>query len=273
LQQTATISNKNVGKPEELKPNKNDATLDIIRSIHGVLAKTPSKGSIGKKTTSKLMKGNSKSTKPKRHKKVVALDCEMVGVGPMKVSVLARVSIVNYQGKCVFDSFVQVEEPVTDYRTEFSGIRREDLESTEALPFGVVRARVKKILGRSILVGHGLENDLAVLHLSKCPVLTRDTSLYFPFMTQGPDGTFRARRLRDLIWEQLGVVIQSGEHNSLEDAWSAMALYKRVETEWDTWVRALYLGPNEHWSPNLAMNSMKRQLCAEATAWVPQDVN
>lgn len=225
------------------------------------------------KRVSKSTKGLSKSKKERRHKKVVALDCEMVGVGPMKVSVLARVSIVNYRGLCVFDTFVKVEEPVTDYRTEFSGIRREDLESKEALPFGEVRTRVRKILSRAILVGHGLENDLAVLNLSKAPSLIRDTSLYFPFMAQSSDGTLRARRLRDLVWEKFGVVIQSGEHNSMEDAWAAMSLYKLVENEWHVHSLAPHHGPLEPWSPNLATESMKRQLCAEANAWVPQDVN
>jgi Exonuclease len=276
LQQTVTISNENVGKQEEFTLSKYDDTLGI-RSIYEVLAKSPSNGSIGKqlllepisKDVSMPTKGISKPVRPKRRKKIVALDCEMVGVGPMKISVLARVSIVNYQGKCFFDSFVKVDEPVTDYRTEFSGIRREDLESEHALPFGVVRARVKKILHRAILVGHGLENDLAVLHLNKSHSLIRDTSRYVPFMAQSMDGMLRARRLRDLLWEHCGVVIQNGEHNSIEDAWAAMVLFRRVEKEWDKWRRSRYYVPFDHWTPNMMMHSSQRQLRAKATAWMP----
>ena len=53
-----------------------------------------------------------------RYRNVVALDCEMVGVGPEgKLSVLARVSIVDWAGNNVFDSHVKVHEHVTDYRT------------------------------------------------------------------------------------------------------------------------------------------------------------
>jgi DNA polymerase III epsilon subunit-like protein len=163
----------------------------------------------------------------------LAMDCEMVGVGPMKVSVLARVSIVSFTGQCIFDAFVKVEEKVTDYRTAVSGIRPEDLESTTAMCYGDVRSRVKKILAGNILVGHGLLNDLVVLNLNHPAHLIRDTSQYLPFMKQWLDGSCRPQRLRDLAWDKFGVVIQAGEHCSIEDARAAMSLYKSVKDEWD----------------------------------------
>jgi len=56
------------------------------------------------------------------------MDCEMVGVGDDgKESILARVSIVNQFGCCVYDKFVRPTERVTDYRTKVSGVRRTDL--------------------------------------------------------------------------------------------------------------------------------------------------
>lgn len=60
--------------------------------------------------------------------KVVAMDCEMVGVGyGGKDSILARVSIVNQYGQCVYDEYCRPREPVTDYRTSVSGIRPADI--------------------------------------------------------------------------------------------------------------------------------------------------
>lgn len=59
----------------------------------------------------------------------LAIDCEMVGVGPFKEDALARVSIVNEFGYCLYDKFVKPKLPVTDYRTEFSGVREEDLKN------------------------------------------------------------------------------------------------------------------------------------------------
>jgi len=62
--------------------------------------------------------------------KVLALDCEMVGIGnDGKESALARVSIVNQHGVCVYDKFVAPGEEVTDYRTSFSGIRPHNLKN------------------------------------------------------------------------------------------------------------------------------------------------
>lgn len=58
------------------------------------------------------------------------MDCEMVGVGPSsQESVLARISVVNQHGHCVYDKFVKPKEEVTDYRTWVSGVRPEDLEN------------------------------------------------------------------------------------------------------------------------------------------------
>lgn len=53
----------------------------------------------------------------------MAIDCEMVGVGPDGTeSALARVSIVNYHGAVLMDKFVKPQEKVTDFRTEVSGV-------------------------------------------------------------------------------------------------------------------------------------------------------
>ncbi|GFH20084.1 exonuclease domain-containing protein [Haematococcus lacustris] len=47
----------------------------------------------------------------------VALDCEMVRVGPEKVRrALARVAMVDQNGEVLLDRWVRPEEPVTDYR-------------------------------------------------------------------------------------------------------------------------------------------------------------
>ena len=44
---------------------------------------------------------------------VYAIDTESVGVGPNKVSALARVSIVDYQGNKVLDLFCKPSDPVS----------------------------------------------------------------------------------------------------------------------------------------------------------------
>jgi RNA exonuclease 4 len=60
--------------------------------------------------------------------KYIALDCEFVGVGPGGTeSALARVSIVDFNGRVVLDTFVKTAERVVDYRTWVSGVREKDL--------------------------------------------------------------------------------------------------------------------------------------------------
>lgn len=64
----------------------------------------------------------------KRPTKFLALDCEMVGVGPYGIeSALARVTIVNFVGDVIMDEFVLPQETVTDWRTHVSGVRKEDM--------------------------------------------------------------------------------------------------------------------------------------------------
>lgn len=72
---------------------------------------------------------------------------------------LARVSIVNKFGDCIYDKFVKPREEVKDYRTEVSGVRREDLLNGEE--FVVVQKEVAELLkGRYVTyIGKSLLYD------------------------------------------------------------------------------------------------------------------
>ncbi|KAF2205478.1 hypothetical protein GQ43DRAFT_436999 [Delitschia confertaspora ATCC 74209] len=161
--------------------------------------------------------------------KYVALDCEMVGVGPepSRDSALARVSLVNYHGHQVYDSYVQMAPgvEVTDYRTAVSGIEPKHLRRDVARPFKEVQADVKILLEGRILVGHALKNDLGALILSHPRRDIRDTSKYpeFKKLARIPG---RTPALKTLVAELLGVEIQSGQHSSVEDARATMALFR-----------------------------------------------
>lgn len=170
-------------------------------------------------------------------KKYVAMDCEMVGVGPQHIrndrasSQLARVSLVSFNGETLFDGYVQPKLAVTDYRTEVSGIRAHQLlHRSGARPFEEIRARVSELLEGRVLVGHALRNDLRALLLTHPGYHIRDTSRW-PTYRQIAGG--RAPALRRLAGEVLGWQIQTGEHNSVEDARAAMELYKRVRAPWE----------------------------------------
>ena len=156
--------------------------------------------------------------------KYIAIDCEMVGVGPTPEtdSALARISLVNYHGHQLYDSFVLPKEPVTDYRTHVSGITPQLLQSARTLEG--VQADVAKLLDGKILVGHAIKNDLAALLLGHSKRNIRDTSRYPPFRQLAAG---RTPSLKKLAREILGVDIQGGEHSSIEDARATMLLFRR----------------------------------------------
>ena len=167
----------------------------------------------------------------------IALDCEMVGVGlEGKESVLARVSIVNSLGECVYDKFVRTTESVVDYRTEFSGVRPENLK--DAPDYESVQKEVADIIKGRILIGHALKNDLKVLMLSHPRKYIRDTAKYKPFKK-----LLKTNRpaLRNLAAELLKEKIQEGEHSSVVDAQATMKIFQKHKKEWE---KSLRLGKN-----------------------------
>ncbi|XP_077005192.1 RNA exonuclease 4 [Tamandua tetradactyla] len=163
----------------------------------------------------------------------VAMDCEMVGVGPKgEDSIVARVSLVNQFGKRVYDKYVKPTEPVTDYRTAVSGIRPENLKQGEE--FEVVQKEVAELLKGRILVGHALHNDLKVLFLDHPKKNIRDTQKYKPFKRQVKSGRPSLKLLSEKI---LGITVQESEHCSIQDAQVAMRLYVMVKKEWESAAR------------------------------------
>lgn len=103
-----------------------------------------------------------------------AIDCEMVGSG--NHSVLAKVSIVDENGRVVLNTFVKPTSPVTDYRTAVSGISSTDLAMGES--FNVVQNKVRSILNGNILIGHSLKFDLEALNVTHPQKYIRDLAEY-----------------------------------------------------------------------------------------------
>lgn len=159
------------------------------------------------------------------------MDCEMVGVGPNPDhdSALARVSIVNFHGEQLYDSFVKPKEMVTDWRTPVSGILPKHM--VEARSLEQVQKDVSDILQERVLVGHAIRNDLDALFLSHPKRDIRDTSKHPPYRKVAGGGS---PRLKILAAEYLGINIQEGSHSSVEDARATMLLYRRDKKTFET---------------------------------------
>ncbi|KIH44931.1 exonuclease, partial [Ancylostoma duodenale] len=185
---------------------------------------------------------------------VIALDCEYVGGGTDgSDDLLARVSIVNQEGKIVYDKYVKPRERVTDFRTSVSGIRPAHIAN--GLPFDVVQREVAVILKDRTVVGHALNNDFRVSHSEVVKVLnfhhnrklTRDTakcallrkmancngvsilttSSWLFFFLELRDvflkmEIFQLPSLKKLANAVLGIEIQQGEHDSVSFSKSSL---------------------------------------------------
>ncbi|KAJ6628711.1 hypothetical protein B0H10DRAFT_1988935 [Mycena sp. CBHHK59/15] len=155
---------------------------------------------------------------------VAALDCEMIyTTGGMRV---ARVSVVDGAGAEVFDELVRMDDgvEVIDYNTRFSGIAEADY-ARAVLPLVAIRASLDKLINaETVLIGHGLDNDLKTLRIIHH--VNVDTSIMFKHSAGPP---YR-KALRDLAREHLGITIQSGGgtvgHSSVEDSVATLDLVK-----------------------------------------------
>jgi len=172
----------------------------------------------------------------------VALDCEMVGIGESgEESSLARVCIVDWDGKTLLDVHVQQRQDVTDYRTYVSGVTEKQLTpESGAITFEDCQHRVQNILcNDKIIVGHALKNDFQALKLQRSLKWynIRDTAKYEPFMKVKSDSSniLLARKLKDLTKEHYGrdIQIPGIPHCPREDAIAALALYKKVRYRWE----------------------------------------
>ncbi|XP_047453978.1 interferon-stimulated 20 kDa exonuclease-like 2 [Mugil cephalus] len=166
--------------------------------------------------------------------KYLAIDCEMVGTGPKGAhSQLARCSIVSYEGDVVYDKFILPPVPVTDYRTRWSGIRRNDLNN--ATPYLEARKEILRLLRGKVVIGHAIHNDYKVLDYSHPAALTRDTSRISLLNLKAGFAENECASLKRLTKAIFSRDIQTGRkgHSSVEDARATMELYKVVEVEWE----------------------------------------
>ncbi|KAL8548413.1 hypothetical protein ACS0TY_007650 [Phlomoides rotata] len=171
------------------------------------------------------------------HPEAVAIDCEMVGGGSDgSLDLCVRVCLVDEDEKPIFHTYVVPQIPVTNYRYEITGITEDHLR--DAMPLKEVQEKILLILyngesigrlrlsgGRArVLVGHGLEHDLACLRMNYPEHMLRDTAVYPPLMKTN----LVSHSLKYLVKTYLGYDIQSGLHDPYEDCVSAMRLYKRL---------------------------------------------
>ncbi|XP_077175113.1 interferon-stimulated 20 kDa exonuclease-like 2 [Paroedura picta] len=169
--------------------------------------------------------------------KMVALDCEMVGTGTGgRNSDLARCSIVGYYGDVMYDQYIRPVDPITNYRTRWSGIRRHHM--IHAVPFKAAQKEILKILSGKIVIGHAIHNDFKALKYFHPKSATRDTSKIPLLNRKAGFPEHESASLKRLTKQLLQRDIQVGQngHSSVEDARATMELYKVVEADWEMYL-------------------------------------
>lgn len=146
---------------------------------------------------------------------------------------LARVSVLRGSGPLeavpFINDYITIVEPVVDYLTKYSGLKAGDLDprlSTHALvSLKVAYKKLWILLNLGVVfVGHGLPKDFRTIniHVPKAQVLDTVDLFYI-----------RARQrklsLRFLAWYLLKEDIQQETHDSIEDARTALRLWRKYE--------------------------------------------
>jgi PAB-dependent poly(A)-specific ribonuclease subunit 2 len=146
---------------------------------------------------------------------------------------LARVSVVRGAGEdeglAFIDDYISIKEKVADYLTTYSGIMPEDLDprvskhNLVSLKVAYKKLWVLLNLGCRFL-GHGLKQDFRVINIQVPRAQVIDTIELFFLQAR-----LRKLSLAFLAWWLLKEDIQLETHDSIEDARTALKLYRKWE--------------------------------------------
>lgn len=177
---------------------------------------------------------------------VIALDTEFVAIRQPEIEVnadgaretirpkvhaLARVSVVRgsgeEEGRPFIDDYITSKEPIVDYLTSYSGIIQADLDPKlskhNLIPLKVAYKKLWILLNLGCkFLGHGLKQDFRVtnIHIPRSQIIDTIEIFY--------KKEFRRKlSLAFLAWKVLNEDIQQGTHDSIEDARTALKLYKK----------------------------------------------
>ncbi|KAM0671493.1 hypothetical protein OCOL_001612 [Ordospora colligata] len=144
---------------------------------------------------------------------ILALDVEKVKTSQGKE--LGRVSLVDSNGRVVYDKIIKPRSDVIDYLTKYSGLTKEIVD--EGIDAEICKDEVLRLIGaNTVIIGHGIENDLESLQLYHDKII--DTAHLF----SSPEG--RKISLDELSKKYLKKSIHNSTHDSTVDALTCLKL-------------------------------------------------
>ncbi|KAG5440074.1 hypothetical protein PCK2_000586 [Pneumocystis canis] len=149
------------------------------------------------------------------------IDCEMIyTTGGME---LARITIYDINGKLLLDELIKPKNQIIDFNTRWSGINSLENAKLSLSDLHDILFTKLKLCNSTILIGHGLENDLIALRLIHKRII--DTALLF----QEEKRSQHKYSLKYLAKKYLNRKIQTNMingHDSKEDAQTTLDLLR-----------------------------------------------
>ncbi|CEM27187.1 unnamed protein product [Vitrella brassicaformis CCMP3155] len=145
---------------------------------------------------------------------------------------LARVSVVRGEGPLegvpLIDHYIHTKDTVRDYLTRFSGLKPGDLDPLHCRHWLTTKKSIYQKLRFLVdmgcrFVGHGLRKDFRIINILVPSHQIIDTVDLFYLPGQ------RRLSLKFLAAHLLNTAIQQGTHDSVEDAKTALRIYRRWE--------------------------------------------
>ncbi|KAG0682099.1 RNA exonuclease 3 [Pichia californica] len=152
--------------------------------------------------------------------KAIGLDCEMCYTD--KGFELMKLSLIDFKTeKKILDSIIHPDgDLIIDLNSHVSGVNNIPKNS---LTFDEAIIKLAQLTDNdTIIIGHGLENDLNVLRLIYPNII--DTAILF---SENQIDIKRKDPLKKLAWSFLSENIQGKEHDSLEDALIPIKIVKK----------------------------------------------
>ncbi|KAL9643366.1 hypothetical protein ABK040_014819 [Willaertia magna] len=167
---------------------------------------------------------------------IVAIDAEFVQtkrellIDNRQYFSLGRVSIITKDEEILIDDYISTsEEDIEDYMTRYSGLRPGELNITNntnthhvtELRNTYLKLKYLLDIHKVKFVGHGLQNDFKIINIFVPNEQIIDTVELYNLPNQ------RKIALRFLCKYLLNIDIQQETHDSIEDAKTALRLYKK----------------------------------------------